>query len=288
MKAVKNVIAGALAGSVLAGCAALSDVRGPTVISYDHGALDTLIELGVGEKVLAAPHQGLPDYLLEFGHQLPDAGSLKVPELAVIETLKPDLVLMTGRQGEAIEEVAELTRVKEVTLPEGTYQEAVTARVLELSRLYGLEARGEAELSSLWNYVKDRKKELDSAVAVTVVTHNEGKFSLRDEPVVYDLLELTPAKVPDTVKPVSRGTRTFYPVTPEILANMDPRTLMVVDRSAAIGAEPLDQAVLLEKLKQGGAATRVVILNPGLWYLSGGGLESIRLQVNEVLAAVER
>ncbi|WP_349343460.1 ABC transporter substrate-binding protein [Marinobacter sp. MMG032] len=287
MTMIKDAVAVALAGSVLAGCAAISDVRGPTVISYDHGALDTLMELGVGEKVLAIPHQGLPDYLSELGHQLPDAGSLKVPELAAIETLQPDLVLMTGRQSEAVEEVAELTRVKDVTLPQGTYQEAVTARVLELSRLYGLDGRAEEKLDALWDYVNDRRAEVAGAGRVTVVTHNEGKFSLRDEPVVYELLELTPAKVPDTVKPVSRGTRTFYPVTPETLAHMDPRTLLVVDRSAAIGAAPLDQARLQEQLKQSGATTRVVILNPGLWYLSGGGLQSIRLQVNEVLAAVE-
>ncbi len=286
MKMVKDLIAVTLAGSVLAGCAAIPDVRGPTVISYDHGVLDTLMELGVGEKVLAVPQQGLPDYLSEFGHQLPDAGSLKVPELAAIETLQPDLVLMTGRQSAAIEAVAELTRVKEVTLPEGAYQKAVTARVLELSRLYGLDGRAEEKLDALWTYVNDRRAEVASAGTVTVVTHNEGKFSLRDEPVVYELLDLASAKVPDTVKPVSRGTRTFYPMTPETLADMDPRTLLVVDRSAAIGAAPLDQTVLQEQLKQGGATTRVLILNPGLWYLSGGGLNSIRLQVNEVLTAV--
>ena len=47
MTSMKRIMAFALAGITLTGCATTTEVTGPTVISYDHGALDTLLELGL-------------------------------------------------------------------------------------------------------------------------------------------------------------------------------------------------------------------------------------------------
>lgn len=48
---------------------------GPTVVSFDHGALDTLVALGQKAQVLAVPKAGLPDYLQEVaaGCRMPAA-----------------------------------------------------------------------------------------------------------------------------------------------------------------------------------------------------------------------
>ena len=286
MTSLKNALSGTAVGLVLAGCAATPSDTGPAVISYDHGALDTLLELGLGEKVLAVPQQGLPDYLQDFGNSRSDAGSLKVPDMQEIKALQPEMVLMTGRQGEAIEAVAELTRVKDVTLLEGAYRQSVSSMVLELAGLYDLEGLANQKLDALWQHVDERQQEVADAGSVTVVTHNDGNFSLRMEPVVYDLLELEPTTVPDSVQAISRGERTFYPVNAETLAQMAPEHLLVVDRSAAIGAEPLERSALQRQLEVAGADTQVTVLNPGLWYLSGGGLQSVRLQVDEVVDVI--
>ena len=126
---------------------------------------------------------------------------------------------MTGRQGESIADVRVLVRVKELATPEGDCREAVTATVQDLAGLYGMEDRARQELASLWQYVDRQEARLGDAVGVTVVNHNDRHFSLRGEAVVYDLLGLTPAAVPDTVQPVHRGTRTFYPVALDTLAD---------------------------------------------------------------------
>jgi len=282
-----TILTATVAALALAGCAAIGNANGPTVISYDHGALDTLLELGVDDQILALPHQGLPDYLESMQARLPDAGSLKLPDQELIGQLTPGLVLMTARQGAELQvEVARLAPVGDVTLAEGDYREAVNARVTSLAGYYGLEADAGIKLDALWQHVAEQKTAVPAGSTVTVVTHNDGNLSLRSEPVVYELLELTSATVPDTVQPVTRGERTFYPVTADILAEMAPDTLLVVDRSAAIGGEPLAPQALQSALNQAGASTRVVVLNPGLWYLSGGGLQSVRLQVDEVVDAV--
>ena len=287
MNALKLTLTGALAGLTLAGCATTTSVTGPTVVSYDHGALDTLLELGLEDKVLAIPQQGLPDYLADLGAKLPDAGSLKEPDQKLLADLQPGLVLMTGRQGaEAQVSAAKVAPVRDVTLATGDFREAVNANVINLASYYGLKETAGLKLGELWQHVGEQKAELADAGTVTVVTHNDGNFSLRSEPAVYELLALTPAIVPDSVAPVTRGERTFYPVNVETLAEMAPDTLLVVDRSAAIGAEPLPQQALQSALNDAGASTHVVVLNPGLWYLSGGGLQSVRLQVDEVVSAL--
>ena len=287
MNSLKLTLAGALAGLTLAGCATTASVTGPTVVSYDHGALDTLLELGLEDKVLAIPQQGLPDYLADLGAKLPDAGSLKEPDQKLLAGLQPGLVLMTGRQGaDAQISAAKVAPVRDVTLATDDFREAVNGNVISLASYYGLEETAGLKLGELWQHVGEQKAELADAGTVTVVTHNDGNFSLRSEPAVYELLALTPAIVPDSVAPVTRGERTFYPVNVETLAEMAPDTLLVVDRSAAIGAEPLPQQALQSALNDAGASTHVVVLNPGLWYLSGGGLQSVRLQVDEVVSAL--
>ena len=150
MTSMKRIMAFALAGITLTGCATTTEVTGPTVISYDHGALDTLLELGLEEKVVAIPHQSLPDYLADLGARLPDAGGLKTPDLALATDLKPGLVLMTGRQGaEALTSFAKEAPVRDVTLEGNNLQAAVNDRVLSLAGYYGLEEAAGIELDAL-------------------------------------------------------------------------------------------------------------------------------------------
>lgn len=279
----------ALAGvAILSGCSTLSkEVAGPTVISFDHGATDTLVELGLEEKILAVPKTGLPDYLGDLADGRPDAGNLKTPDLDVVADVAPDLVLVTGRQGNSLEALEEIVPVQDVSLLGDDYREAVQVRVLGLGTLYGRYNDANESLRELWAFVDQQRDGIAGQPQVAVVTHNDGNFSLRDEAVVFQLLDLEQPPVPDGVESVTRGTRVFTPVTPEVLADMAPEHLFVVDRSAAIGAGALDADQLRSDLAAvGGADIRVTVLSPRLWYLSGGGLQSVRLQVEEIVDAL--
>ncbi|UZD66191.1 ABC transporter substrate-binding protein [Marinobacter sp. AN1] len=285
---IKSFVAAALGTAFLTGCASLSqEPVGPDVISFDHGATDTLVALGFDEKIVAIPQTGLPEYLSGLSAGRPDAGNLKTPDLAVVRELAPDMVLVTGRQAESLEELQAITQVQDVSLLGDDYREAVQIRVLGLATLYGqLDEAGE-KLDQLWRFVEEQRDGLAGSDPVAVVTHNQGKFSLRDEPVVFQLLNLEAPRVPEGVESVTRGTRVFTPVTPANLATMAPSHLFVVDRSAAIGDEPLDVDQLRRDLDAAGGGTiDVTVLSPELWYLSGGGLQSVRLQVEEVVDAL--
>lgn len=283
---LKAFILTAAAG--LAACTSLNtEPEGPTLVSFDHGALDTLVALGQQDRVLAVPAAGLPDYLSNVAAGLPDAGTLKQPDMDVLREVQPDLILVSGRQASLIPELARIAPVRNVSLAEGSYRESVEGRVLELAALYGQQVLAKERLNELWRHMEQRRSELPADVKVVVVTHNAGRFSLRQEPVVSELLRLRMPAIPETVEPVTRDNRTFYPVTPEDLAAMAPDVVLVVDRSAAIGQPPLAPETLRTGLDEAGAAdTAIRMLDPALWYLSGGGLQSLRLQVDEVADAV--
>lgn len=290
MTLIKRIALAATIGATLAlpAIATASDAS-PGVISFDHGSLDTLDALGLGDHVLAVPKQSLPGYLSKYASgDYPDAGGLKSPDLEVIGNLKPDLVLITGRQGDLLDDMAEGIEVVNVGLPEGEFAQSVNTRVLELATRFDATKRAAKALDELWNYAETQKQAVQGSPDVLVITHNDGKYGLRQEPVVADLLGLSSPEVPEGTETFTRGSRTFTPLTPEVMARMAPDMLLVVDRSAAIGQPALERTVLAGQLKKAGMAEpNVTILSPGLWYLSGAGLQSIRLQVDEVIRALE-
>ena len=63
--------------------------------------------------------------------------------------------------------------------------------------------------------------------------------------------------------------------------------ILIVDRSAAIGNDGVDVEALRQALADGAAAgADIEVLTPKLWYLSGGGLQSLGRQIDEVANAL--
>lgn len=275
------------AGLVLA--SQLAVAAGPArIASFDHGSLDTLDALGLGGQVVAVPKQAMPAYLSAYaGADYTDAGGLRSADLDALRAAGPSLILITGRQGDMKEQLAAIAPVRDVTLQGDDYWSALSAKVRTLAGDLGAADQADAALAGLAQRLAELRDSVDGHPKVLVVTHNDGRFSLRQEPVVTQLLQLDAPALPEGVETVTNGTRSFTPLTPEQMARMQPAALLVVDRSAAIGNTPLDPATLRQALDQaGGQDIRLGYLTPALWYLSGAGLQSVRLQAEEAVAAL--
>lgn len=260
---------------------------GPSVVSFDWGAVDTLEALGLEPHIIGVPHQAAPDYVSHLLEGRTDVGGLKSPDLDAIAELSPEMILITGRQSASQEDLQAVAETRDVTLGEGDYFDALSDKVMGLAALYGAEAQAQERLETLHADIESARASLAEGTEAVVVTHNDGHYSLRQEPVVRELLQIPQPALPDSVEPVSHGSRTFYPLTPAAIAEMSPDVLFVVDRSAAIGDTPLDPATLKEALgSAGGEAIRVEVLSPTLWYLSGDGLKSVRAQMDEITQAL--
>ena len=74
------------------------------------------------------------------------------------------------------------------------------------------------------------------------------------------------------------------------LYKKNPDILFVVDRTQAIGGDTTNNNVADNELVQqtkAGKDNKVITLQPDVWYLSGGGLESTHLMIGDVKKGLE-
>ncbi|MEL7967258.1 ABC transporter substrate-binding protein [Vreelandella neptunia] len=258
------------------------------IATFDLGSLDTLDALGLKEQVVGVPKASLPDYLEQYvADGVTNIGGLRSPDMDALGESEPSLILYTGRQGEWEEELSEIAPLLNTSLQGDDYLTAFDANIRELASRLAVEGKAEEALGILHAEIETQREALSNAPRTLVVTHNGGNLMLNQHPVVHDVLGIATVEMPASVTSETRGTRTFTPLSPEAISEIDPEVLLVVDRSAAIGDEPADADALAKTLLDAGAEkAQVVMLTPALWYLSGGGLQSLALQVEEVAAAL--
>jgi len=258
------------------------------IATFDLGSLDTLDALGLNEQVVGVPKASLPDYLEQYAAgDIINIGGLRSPDMDALGKSEPSLILYTGRQGEWEEELGEIAPLLNTGLQGNDYLAAFDANVRELASRLAVEDKAEEALEILHAEIETQREALSNAPRTLVVTHNGGNLMLNQHPVVHDVLGIATVEMPASVTSETRGTRTFTPLSPEAISEIDPEVLLVVDRSAAIGDESADADALAKTLLDAGAEkAQVVMLTPALWYLSGGGLQSLALQVEEVAAAL--
>lgn len=129
------------------------------------------------------------------------------------------------------------------------------------------------------------EKEPSQLSALTLI-HNDGRFAVIHQPIIFDVLGMKPAKV---IQKERADKKKRVPLTTHEIAQANPDVIFIVDRSAAIGATPLNKMQFEDAELRSTAAFKngkVVYLTPDLWYLSGGGLESTAAQMTEVANAL--
>ena len=279
---VKTIAAALL--MVSASAAANADSR---IATFDLGSLDTLDALGLSEQVVGVPKASLPRYLEQYAADTySDIGGLRSPDMAALADANPTLIVHTGRQADWEAELGEIAPLLNTSLTGDDYLAAFDANVHELAGQLSAESNAEAALAALHTEIEQQREALREAPTTLVVTHNGGNLMLNQHPVVHQVLGITALEMPESVTPEVRGERTFTPLSAEAIAEINPEVVLVIDRSAAIGDEPADADQLRDTLADAGTNPQVVMLTPALWYLSGGGLQSLALQMDEVTSAL--
>lgn len=258
------------------------------IATFDLGSLDTLEALGVSEQVVGVPKQILPAYLEQYADDAyTDIGGLRSPDMDALRNSEPSLILYNGRQREWEDQLGDIATLLDTSLQGDDYLTAFDANVRELASRAEAESDAETALEILHNEIEVQRDALRNAPRTLVVTHNDGNLMLNKHPVVHEVLGVTALDMPASVTSETHGMRTFTPLSPAAISEIDPEVVLVIDRSAAIGNTPADPETLTQSLADAGADNaQVVMLTPALWYLSGGGLKSLALQIKEVSAAL--
>lgn len=258
------------------------------VVVFDNGSLDTLDALGVGDKVVGAATDNLPAYLDDY-KKVDSAGGIKEPDLEKINQMKPDLIIISGRQSDFLEQLKEIAPTMYLAVDTSDTWNSIKQNVETLGKIFGKEKAAEKQLAALETSIKETKeKAVESKDKALTVLVNEGQLSTYGKDsrfgIVYDTFGF--AEADDAIKASKHGQSVSY----EYVLDKNPDVLFVVDRTKAIGGDDSNNNVADNELVAqtiAGKDKKVISLQPDVWYLSGGGLESVKMMLEDVNQAFE-
>lgn len=261
------------------------------IVVLSFGALENLSLIDA--NVVGIPKTGLPDYLNEYAtDSIVNLGNLVQVSLEKINALQPDLIISGPRLSDSYDAMAEIapTIIPE-SITEGQLK-ALESNLADLGKIFGKEAQQvfQQKLDKLKKKAKAiHHKAAESGLNALVVLHNRGRFSAYGSGsrfgLIHDALGIEEAK--KGLKTSIHGIR----ISNEFIVKTNPDILFIVDRSAAIGDQPLNKDNVENALIQQTKAyknDKIVYLNPQAWYLSGGsGIISLNIMLDEINSALQ-
>ncbi|MBD7907422.1 siderophore ABC transporter substrate-binding protein [Sporosarcina gallistercoris] len=258
-----------------------------TVAVFDFGVLDTLDELGV--EVAGVPQATVPSYLEKYASdEYTNLGSLKEPDFEALHAMKPDVIFISGRQAELYDQFAEIAPTVYMAIDNTKYMESFKNNMDILAQIFDKEDEMKTELADVDKLVEDihsKASEIDSKALIVLAT--EGKVSAYGPSsrfgLIHDVFGFTPAD--EGIETSTHGQN----ITFEYILETNPDILFVIDRDAAIGdGANAKKTVENDLVKKTNAFKndKIVYLNGEYWYLSGGGLKSMKEMIKEVEAGL--
>lgn len=259
------------------------------VVVFDFGVLDSLDKLGV-EEVAGIAKDSLPPYLSKYeDEQFENIGSLKEPDFEKIAEIGPDLIIISGRQTDLYDQLAEIAPTIYMGVDTTKYMESFKQNMVTLGEIFGKASEVEAELAAIEESMNSlNEKASASGKNALIVLTTGGKLSAYGPGSRFGMIhdEFGIAAVDENIEASTHGQSVSF----EYIVEKDPDYLFVIDRDAAIGEGESAKKLIendLVKTTKAYKNDHIVYLDPNYWYLSGGGLASVSEMVKEVEASFE-
>ncbi|CAM3321792.1 siderophore ABC transporter substrate-binding protein [Vagococcus fessus] len=257
------------------------------VVVFDMGSLDTIRELGKEDTVIGVPQKNLPKYLESF-KEVESVGGLKEPDLEKINQLKPDLIVISGRQEDYKKDLEAIAPTVYLSVDSSKTWESTVSNINTLAKIFDEEKVAKEKIATIEDKIKTVKKEAQASGLKTLTTLvNEGQLSAYGEGsrfgIVHDTFGFPVAD--DKIEASTHGQSVSY----EYVLEKNPDIIFVVDRTKAIGGDTSQNNVAKNELvaqTKAGQTNKVVSLTPDVWYLSGGGIKCTELMLEDVEKAL--
>ncbi|MGU3473738.1 siderophore ABC transporter substrate-binding protein [Paenibacillus sp. D51F] len=259
------------------------------IVAFDFGALDTLDALGLEANIAGVPATSLPAYLEKYkSGQVANVGGLKEPDFEKINSVKPDLIIISGRQQDSYDEFSKIAPTLFVELDQTDYFNSFSTNVKTLASLFGKEADADAKLAEIKTSVDavSEKAKAEGKKGLIVLAAG-GKLSAYGVGSRFGIIHN--AMGVEAVDPTLKVETHGQSITSEFIGEKNPDYLFVIDRDAALGEGDNAKGVIENELVNKTNAAKegkIIYLSPQYWYLSGGGLLSVSEMVKEVQAGI--
>lgn len=257
------------------------------IVVFDLGVADTIRELGFVDHIVGMPLKTLPAYLKDLPSSIQSTGSIVEPDIKAIAALEPDLIIASGRTIKYLDQLKEIAPTVIFSVDKNDYWTSVSKNIRIVASLFGnkAKAKAEKEIKSLEASIKKiadaNEKSNDKTLTLML---NEGKMSAFWETSRFAFLyqslkfKATDAKIEDS----RHGQEMSF----EGIKEVNPDTIVQPNRTLAIGGDNSNADTVLnnELFKETNAVknNRVLQLTSDLWYLSGGGLQSTKLMIEDI------
>lgn len=258
------------------------------VVVFDNSALDTMDQLGVGDRVVGAATDNLPSFLAAY-KKVESAGGIKEPDLEKINAMQPDLILISGRQKDFKEQLAKIAPTLYLSTDNTDTWHSIQSQIQSIGAIFGKEAAAQTAIDTLQTKIDSIAKQASaSQEKALVLLVNEGSLSAYGAgsrfSIVHDTFGF--AQADEQIEASTHGQSVSY----EYVLEKNPDVIFVIDRTQAIGGDDSKNNVAENKLVKettAGKNGKVILLDPAVWYLAGSGIESVDIMGDNVAKAFE-
>ena len=259
------------------------------VVVFDYGVADILKNLGV--DIVGLPKDGkLPEILSVYADdKYTNVGSLKETNFEAVEALKPDLIIIGGRQAEDIDSFKEIAPTVQLSVDGENYMDSFSTVVTDLGNLFDKQDEAASALKDIETKVADLNKIIsEKGLSASVVMANEGGISLFSQASRYGIIysDLGFKQLDKNIEESTHGQQ----ITFEYFLENKSDYVFVVDRSSVTGkgesAKTLFDNEIMNKTDVA-KNDNIVYLNSVVWYTMTGGIESTNIMIDEIASSIK-
>ena len=257
----------------------------------DMPSLDILDRLGLGDRVVGSATTTL-EYLQAYvpGDTIANLGTIKEADLEAVMACEPDVIFIGGRLSASYDALSEIAPV--VFLSTDTQigvVESVRNNATTIASMFGLEAQVDelmagfdARIEALAAFAEGKNAIVGLCTSGSFnILGSDGRCSIISVEIGFDNLG-------DGDVTATHGNESSF----ELVVELDPDYMFVLDRDAAIGTDgaQLAKEIVENELVMDTDVYKdghiVYLENPTVWYTAEGGITALDIMLNDLEGAL--
>ncbi len=253
----------------------------------DMAALDILMSLGLDGRVVGSASTSL-SYLQDVVTRegVANLGTIKEADLEAVMACEPDVIFIGGRLSGSYDALSEIAPVVYLsTDSEIGVVESVRRNATTIASMFGLEAQVEDLMAGFDERIAALHAFAEGKTAIVGLV-TSGSFNVlgSDGRCSIISVEIGFENLGDGDVTATHGNESSF----ELIVELDPDYLFVLDRDAAIATEgaQLAQEIVENELVMGtdvyANGNIVYLANPAVWYTAEGGITALDIMLSDL------